>query len=240
MNFGLPSRSTFSCDIKSVPWTDGCGDQQDYEREVDNSCAFLDVLPNASSNKMFKLNRGIVLQSNIYGRAHDLCNAIYKDIIRSNDGVIAVKEAVNRDDSLRTISNAQSKRNTLLKTKRGHSKTFTKFEARFSAQRSKFNSLLSATYFPSAMAAFLLLTKAKVDAGQQFSILTAASPSRSSLKVKPSTDYIIDQVEHESVATVLRQCGDQYLENRSNRYVSGRFASILLRFSNHRKPYRLN
>ena len=74
----LPSRPRFSWDIRTVPWTDGRGNQEQYAEGVSLWQAFQDTLADSNSNKEAKAARGIMLQSQLFGRARDLCKAIQR------------------------------------------------------------------------------------------------------------------------------------------------------------------
>ena len=75
-NSDLPKRPRFSWDIRSVPWTDGKGDQEEYVNAVRSWSSFHNKLPDSNSNKIPKSLRGIMLHSHLYGRAKDLCKEI--------------------------------------------------------------------------------------------------------------------------------------------------------------------
>lgn len=83
----LSSRPRFSWDGKSFPWTDSKADQLEYDKDVKKWGAFHDNLQDAHSNKISKINCGIVLQSHLFDRAKDLCDSL-------DDYIIASKESV--------------------------------------------------------------------------------------------------------------------------------------------------
>lgn len=62
----------------------------EYAKAVKMWCAFHDNLPDGNSNKISKLDRGIVLQSNFYGRAKDLCDSLDIDVVSSENGVTEI------------------------------------------------------------------------------------------------------------------------------------------------------
>lgn len=67
----IPARTQFSWDIKSVPWTDGNGDQLPYAKSFRRCGQCHDNLHNGNSTKIDKINRSILQLSNLYGRAKD-------------------------------------------------------------------------------------------------------------------------------------------------------------------------
>lgn len=75
-NLLLQSRSQSSWDLKKIPWTDGKGLQEDYTKAVSRWIHFHDQLPDSNGNKIPDALRGIMLKSQYYGRARDLCVGI--------------------------------------------------------------------------------------------------------------------------------------------------------------------
>ena len=68
-----------------MPWTDGCGNQEDYVSAVRSWSAFHAKRPDSNSNKIPKNLRGTMLHSHLYGRAKDLCKEITFAEISSAD-----------------------------------------------------------------------------------------------------------------------------------------------------------
>lgn len=71
----LPS-PLFSWDLKQAAWTDEIGDQSQYARSVKLWKEFHHELPADNSNKTAVSSRGIMLLSQLYGRAKSLCQNI--------------------------------------------------------------------------------------------------------------------------------------------------------------------
>ena len=132
-NSDLPKRPRFSWDIRSVPWTDGKGDQEEYVNAVRSWSSFHNKLPDSNSNKIPKSLRGIMLHSNLYGRAKYLCKEISFTEIESDDGVDKICKAVYEQDALTIVSNAYRDFQDPLSTKRGYNEKFRNFECRFAA-----------------------------------------------------------------------------------------------------------
>ncbi len=99
----LPSRPKFSWDIQSVPWTDGKGDQEPYASSVSLWKAFHDKLPDNNASKIPSALQGIMLQSQLYGRALDLSKKIPDEIIQSEGGVDAIVKAAYKREPARLL-----------------------------------------------------------------------------------------------------------------------------------------
>ena len=172
----LPLRPRFAWDIRSVPWTDGRGNQDQYASAVALWKAFHDKLPDANSNKIPKDLQGIMLQSQLYGRARDLCKSIPDETIQSEDGSEAIVNKIYQRDPLAVVSDVYQDFITLLNTKRGNNESFQNFGTRFKAQVSKFSSHCDAVKLPEALTAFMLLANSGVDSTQRISVLAASAP----------------------------------------------------------------
>ena len=127
-NSDLPKRPRFLWDIRSVLWTDGKGDQEDYINAVRTWSSFQYNHPDSNSNKIPWSLRGIMLHSHLYGRAEDLCKEIPFIEIESDDGVDKICKAVYKQDALTIVRNAYSDFQDLLSTKRGYNESFRNFE----------------------------------------------------------------------------------------------------------------
>lgn len=79
----LPTRPRCPSDIKNVPWSDGKGNQEEYSSSVALWNALHDNLPESNSNKIPSSLRGILPQSQLYGRARDLCEGVPDALIQS-------------------------------------------------------------------------------------------------------------------------------------------------------------
>ena len=81
-----------------------------------------------------------MLDSNLYGRAKDLCKDIPFSQIESDDVFDKICKVLHKKDALSIDSYANSDFLTLLSTKRGNSESYQNFESRFAAAVSKLNS----------------------------------------------------------------------------------------------------
>ena len=212
----LPTRPRFSWDIRSVPWTDGRGDQLQYSIAVRRWAAFHDSLLDSNSNKIQKKSRAVMLLSNLYERAADLARNIEQQAITAEDGTQLIINAVYKVDALSTVSLVFHELQTLLSTKRGANESFRNFESRFNAALCRYNSLGDSVSMSEPMAALYLLANANVDSSQRVSILASAasnlpntddsSTSTATSGVSLTTDKLVSQVSYEGIASVLRQC----------------------------------
>ena len=81
-----------------------------------------------------------MLQSNLYGRAKDLCKDTRFDEIEFEDGVDRICKTLHKKDALTFVSNAYSDFQNLLPTKRGCNENFQNFESLFTASIAKMKS----------------------------------------------------------------------------------------------------
>eukprot|EP00171_Calliarthron_tuberculosum_P022021 IDg22021t1 len=202
----FPSRPKFSWDIRNVPWTDGKGSQDEYARSVSLWRKVHDMLPDTNANKIPAKLQGIMLQSQLFGRARDLCKSIPEKLLQSEQGVDEIVNAIHKRDALAVVSEVYQDFIELLATRRGQSEKFGDFEFRFSAQVSKFNCHSDLTKLPEALTAFMLLSNSNVDANQRISVLAASSPTEKVFEKKSTTTDFIKSVSYESIASVIRQC----------------------------------
>ena len=115
----LPKGPRFSWDIRQVPWANGKGSQEDYVNAIKSRSSCHYKLPETNSNKMPKGLRRIMLHSDVYGRAKDLCKQIPLYGIESDDGVDKICKALHKKNALSVVTNAHSKFLIFLSRKRG-------------------------------------------------------------------------------------------------------------------------
>lgn len=211
---GLPSRPRFSWDIKNVPWTNGKGNQEEYAKAVALWDAFHNKLPDYNSNKISIELRGIMLHSQLYGRAKDIRRLIADDDIQSGTGWKKIVEAVYKRDTLSVFSEVYQSYLGVLSMKRGSNETFRNFESRFMAQVSKFNSTTTSCKIPETLMAFTLLANSSVDNNQRISVLADLS-NGNSLGPDSTTDQYLESVSYEKFASVLRQCDKAKTDKRT-------------------------
>lgn len=202
----LPSRPRFSWDMKSVPWTDGKGPQDEYAEAVLEWCNFHDLLPATNSNKLDKILRGSILKSQCYGRAKDLVKSVKTQDLNSENGADHVVSAIHKRDPLSFVTELYTDFNSLLSTRRNQNESVKNFETRFEAQLSRFKSH-GAGSIPDSLIALMLLSNAEIEDNQRVSILAASVNSLdSSITQTESVENMLSKVKYSSIAAVLRQC----------------------------------
>ena len=82
----LPKRPKFSWDLKSAPWTDGKGSQEQYAEAVELWKLYHDSLADGTSGKIPKKLQGVILKSQLYGRARDFARSVEKSVLVSEGG----------------------------------------------------------------------------------------------------------------------------------------------------------
>lgn len=207
----LPTRPRFTWDIRNVPWTHGTGNQNEYAKAVKLWDAFQSKLPDSNPNKISTDLCGIVLQSQLHGRAGDMCAPIANSESQSAEGWNRTVEAIQKRDALFVVSKVYQNFTSLLSMKRALHETFKNFQFWFFPQISKFNSNSSSSKLPEALTAIILLAGSAVDNWHRFSVLAAVS-NGTSLDASATTDEYLAAVSYEKVASVLRQC-DQVRSN---------------------------
>ena len=100
----MPTTPRFSWDIRNIPWTDGKGNQEEYAKSVELRNAFHNKLPDSNSNKIPLALRGIMLQSQLYGRAMDMCKSTLDEDIQSTTGSDHIVSAIYKRGSLSVVS----------------------------------------------------------------------------------------------------------------------------------------
>ena len=203
----LPSRPKFSWDLRSPPWTDGCGNQEEFARSVAQWSKFHDGLPDSNSNKIGVPLRGICLAAQLFGRAKDLCIGLTSDELSSPNGTKLIVSKIYQRDAISVIAEVYKDFTDLIRIVRGQSESYKNFESRYAAQMSKFNANGNSIQFPEALSALMLLSNAGVDDAQRISILSSvATSSDDNVDVDAANDAYITSIKYGSVASIIRQC----------------------------------
>lgn len=87
-------RPRFSWDARNVPWTDGVGDQVEYSEAFLARGSFHHIPSEKNGNQIEKKNRDIVLMSNLFRQAKDVCHAVHGEVLPSDEGAQLVVDAV--------------------------------------------------------------------------------------------------------------------------------------------------
>ena len=199
----LPSRPRFAWDSKSPPWTDGIGNQERLKSAVADWTEFHNSLPDGNTNKLEPNIQALVLKSQLYGQASDLCAELTTEELKSEDGVNHIVNTIYQRDALNVISEAYDGFNSLLTTRRGQSESLKNFELRFSAAIAKFNSLSDTTKLPQYITALMLLSNAGIEHSQRVSVLAAAAPSNVDLTDQSSNDEFLAAVTYNNLRPLL-------------------------------------
>ena len=198
----VPSRPRFSWDLRNAPWTDGKGNQERFYESVKQWCAFHDNLPNTNPNKIPSSLQGMLLQSQLYGRARDICLKISAEDIKAADGAMKIAHAIHKSDSLAVVNDAFQKFQDLLSVSRGSSETMVNFEGRFDAALCRLNAVCKDSQLPESIVSFLALAHANIDSSQRMSILASVLPKSSS----SSTETPLENIRYADVASLIRAC----------------------------------
>ena len=184
----LPSRPRNSWTAKDVPWTDG-KQSADYHRSVLAWMQFHDLLPPNDSNKLPVQVRGIILKSNLFGRAKDLVDVIPDSDILSSDGPYVIANVVHKFDPLASITEAYGNVMNLFNCVRGDTELFSNFVPRFEAAMA----VSSKSKMSPAICGFLLLNNARIDHAHKVSILSSlATKTRSNSNVSSISNLHVD------------------------------------------------
>ena len=100
----LPSGSKLSWDSKLPPWNDSRGSQEAYYGSVVLWKQFHDLLPDNNLNMIPRNLQVIILESQLYGRALDLCKKVKQRVLVSENGVRAVAEAIHNSDTVSAVT----------------------------------------------------------------------------------------------------------------------------------------
>lgn len=120
----VPLRPRFTGDVKNVPWTDSCSDQEGFRKAVRKWLPFYNNSSDTSSNKIARVNQGVLLQSHFFGRARNIRKSIDNDVINSKHVVDAIVGIFHECDSLTVSFKIYSEVIQLMFSKRGSCKSF--------------------------------------------------------------------------------------------------------------------
>lgn len=146
-------------------------------------------LRDSNPSKIQRNNRGLSLQSSLYGRGKDLCEVITEGQLASVDGLDYVLKAVHNQNPLSVVTLVFKELRLLLLIKYGENEKQKYLESRFGPQLSKFNALGISIHLSVSISSLILLSNADVDVSQRISILAEAAPSDPSFNSTSATDY---------------------------------------------------
>ena len=84
------SRPKFQWELRTAPWTNGRGPQDEYADAVDRWCDMHDLLDEKNPNKLSDELRGTMLWSQLVVRAKDVTSKNPKEVLMSTNGTKAV------------------------------------------------------------------------------------------------------------------------------------------------------
>lgn len=173
-DIGTPSRPKFSWDLKSAPWTDGRGTQEEFPDAVERWCDFHDLLEEKNPNKISPRLRGVMLWSQLSGRGRDCARKIPKAVLMSEHGAHAILFAIYRHYPLFIVSSVFNGFTALVSARRANNESLRAFEVRFEAAVSRFQAHGSEISIPEPLLALMLLNNARVEDNQLASILASS------------------------------------------------------------------
>lgn len=111
-------------------------------------------------------------------------------------------------------------------TERSTNESYRNFESRSNAQLARFDSPATGASISESIFALMLLSNAAVESSQRVSILASAAPSSSIVNSYFFTNDLLKLVHYESVATILRQCDNQRVNDPAIYTISSSFANV--------------
>lgn len=155
------------------------------------------------SSKIPDERQGIILQSQLYDRTHDLVRMLSNETIQGSEGADATVSSVYKRDPLAAMSEVYTDFIAFLNTKRGQLESL-KSEALFEASAPKFNSEPTLSKLPDSILAFLILANSNVDSSQRISVLATSTPRDSDSTRDSITDDFLKAVSYGKIYSVLR------------------------------------
>ena len=116
------------------------GPQNQYAEAVSLWKLYHDSLPYGTSGKIPANFQGIVLKSQLFGRARDFSRTMPLSVLVSKDGSQAIVDSVYKRVGLFIMNDIYKLSNELMTTKRGDNEPFDNYESRLAANLSRFNS----------------------------------------------------------------------------------------------------
>lgn len=161
------SLKRYHWDMRSVPWTDGRGPQDEYADAVERWCDFHDLLEDKNPNKIPPKLRGTMLWAHLSGRVKDFAKKIPREILLSEDRSKAFFAALHRSDPLSVVSTVYANYATLFSSRRSDKETYKAFEPRFDASVSRFRSHGDDITIKDSFLALMLLNGARMNENQR-------------------------------------------------------------------------
>ena len=144
--------------------------------------------------------QGIILKSQLFGRAADIGEKVSDTDLKSDDGAIKLASAIFKRDALSQVNRMAEEFGVLLTTSRGENEKLKSFESRFEAQVCRFNESSGSTILPDALLALLLLNNSNVDNNQCVSLLAAVAPNTTDTL---DAEALRTAIKYDQVASIL-------------------------------------
>ena len=135
---------------------------------------FHDKLPAKNSNKIPNELQGIILKSQLFGRAVHLIEKVPDEEITAETGAMAVAKCIYKCDPLSVVMDTFNKFNGLLQTIRGNNESFVNYESRFEAAVCRYQG--STSSLPESLVGFIMIANARLEDTQRVSVLSAVAP----------------------------------------------------------------
>lgn len=203
MDPDVPSRPKFSWDLKSASWTDARGPQEGFFDAVKLWNSFHDILPETNVNEIPSSLQGIMIKSQLYGRAVDICKKVSNETVMSPDGAMAIARAIHRCDRLSATASTYARISVILLASREASETFESFESRFDGLVCGFSSAALDAKLSESLIAFALTANAGLEGNQITSILSAAVHKSDESGTNETSEYL-KKITSENVASIFR------------------------------------
>lgn len=158
--------------MKSFPWTDGQGPQEENSESVTEWCNFHNLLFDNNSSKLEKKVRDTILKFQCYGLSKDLVKSLKKDKLNSEYGAIYVVISIHKRDPLSFATAVCPDFNELLSTGSQPNEYVKNFKTPFEAQLSRCNATRAGT-IPESLLSLMIIANVVVKDNQRVSILVA-------------------------------------------------------------------
>ena len=127
-------------------------------------------LPDSNSNKIPANLQGMMLHSQIYGSARDVCLNMSSSEIQISHGAMQIAKAMHKSDPLSLVNNAFRKSQEFLSIIRGSAESMINFERLFDAALCRLNVVCKNSQLPNSTVAFLALSHANIYSSHLMSI----------------------------------------------------------------------
>lgn len=181
--------------MKSPPWADGKESQEIYHEAVKQWKKFHDTIVDTNSKILLQ---GMVLVSQLYGRARDLAKKVSETEIESVNGELMVASEIHKMDALYKVTDVYERFPAVISTKRSENESLKIFETRFDAQMVKLNSMTGDMKIPDSLVSIIILNNSNIEKNQRVTVLASCSP-----KGDHSQTGVLEAIKYEEIASIL-------------------------------------